>query len=122
MKKSIIIVALIFIFSLIIYYIYSLKPPTIDKSQADLILYWGNGCPHCEVVKDYISENNLDSKFKIIQKEVYYDKDNQKDLEITVALCPDIDKSKGIGVPLGFDVKNQTCLLGDTPIIEWLKK
>jgi len=89
-------------------------------TEADLIIFWGDGCPHCEKVKNYIKDNNYDSKLKISQKEVYLDKNNQKLLEDTIQKCPEIDTSRGIGVPLAFDTKNVKCLYGDTPIIEWL--
>lgn len=92
----------------------------VDDASAELILFWGEGCPHCEKVKDYIKDNNLDSKVKITSKEVYYNKDNQLQLEETVKKCPEIDSSQGVGVPLAFDTKNSVCLYGDTPIIEWL--
>lgn len=94
---------------------------SFSDSEAQLIFFWGNGCPHCENVKEYIKQNNLDSKVKIAYKEVYYNQDNQKLLETTVQKCPEIDTSQGIGVPLAFDTQNSKCLYGDTPIIEWLK-
>jgi len=93
---------------------------TFPDSEANLILFWGQGCPHCEKVKEYIKQNNLDSKVKIAYKEVYYDQNNQKLLESTVQKCPEIDSSRGIGVPLAFDTQNNKCLYGDAPIIEWL--
>ena len=94
--------------------------PVLTDSEAQLILFWGEGCPHCEKVKSYIKDNNLDSKVKIVLKEVYYNKANQLQLEETVKKCPEIDSSQGIGVPLAFDTQNNKCLYGDTPIIEWL--
>lgn len=93
----------------------------VDDASAQLILFWGEGCPHCEKVKDYIKENNLESKVKIVSKEVYYNQDNQEQLEETVKKCPEIDSSQGIGVPLAFDTQNSLCLYGDTPIIKWLE-
>lgn len=92
----------------------------VADSEAQLILFWGDGCVHCEKVKQYISDNNLESKVKIAYKEVYYNKTNQNLLESTVAKCPEIDSSQGIGVPLAFDTANSTCLYGDQPIIDWL--
>lgn len=91
-------------------------------SSADLILFWGDGCPHCEVVKEYISKNKIDSKVKISLKEVYYNKTNQSILETTIKQCPEIDTKQGVGVPLAFDTKNKKCLLGDQPIIDWLSQ
>lgn len=121
MKKIITIVIIIaVIFGL--YKLLSHNPSVagVSDSQADLIFYWGDGCPHCEKVKEYISQNKIDSKVKISYKEVYYNKDNQAALEATVKKCPEIDTSKGIGVPLAFDTKGQKCISGDQPIIDWL--
>ncbi|MFA7301153.1 MAG: hypothetical protein WC069_02500 [Candidatus Shapirobacteria bacterium] len=95
--------------------------PDYPDDQADLIIYWGKGCSHCEKVKQYIRDNNLDSTVKIAYREVYYDNGNQQKLEATTKLCPEIDVSQGIGVPLSFDPKNKKCILGDEPVIEWLK-
>jgi glutaredoxin-related protein len=121
MRKIIIVFIIVFI-GYTGYQIFKPQPAPIPDSEADLILFWGNGCPHCETVKDYISQNKLDTKFKISQKEVYYNKTNQKQLEDTVKLCSEVDISQGIGVPLGYDVKNKLCLPGSDTIIQWLKK
>lgn len=106
------------------YFFYNSKKTVTQNftdTEADLIIFWGDGCPHCEKVKNYIKDNNYESKLKISLKEVYLDKNNQKLLEETIQKCPEIDTSRGIGVPLAFDTKNAKCLYGDTPIIEWLK-
>ena len=94
--------------------------PSIPDSEAQLIFFWGEGCTHCEKVKEYIKEKNLDSKIKISYKEVYNDQNNQKQLVETVKKCPEIDTSQGIGVPLAFDTQNNKCLYGDATIIDWL--
>jgi hypothetical protein len=93
-----------------------------SNNDYDLIFYWGEGCPHCENVEEFIAANNVDQKVKINKKEVYKNTDNQKDLENVVnQYCPDLNKG-GIGVPLALDVQNKTCLQGDTPIIDFLKQ
>ena len=101
--------------------IYKISLPDYSDAESDLILYWGKGCPHCENVKNYIRENKLDDKLKISYREVYYDNGNQTKLEETTKLCPEIDTTQGIGVPLSFDPKEKKCILGDQPAIEWLK-
>ena len=95
--------------------------PVADDTKANLILFVGNGCPHCKNVEDFIKANNIDSKLVISQKEVYYNQINQKLLNDTVKNCPKIDTSQGIGVPLAYIKDTQTCLQGDTPIIDYLK-
>ena len=121
MKKIIIIIVVIIALALFGKMVYQSSLPDYSDTEADLILYWGNGCPHCELVKKYIQENKIDSKIKIAYREVYYDSGNQKKLEETIKLCPEVDATKGIGVPLAFDPKNKKCILGDEPTIEWLK-
>lgn len=121
MKKIIVITLIIIVFIFVGKKIAQVALPDYPDDQADLILYWGKGCPHCENVKKYIRDNNLDSKVKIAYREVYYDNGNQTKLEATVKLCPEVDATQGIGVPLAFDPKAKKCILGDQPSIEWLK-
>jgi hypothetical protein len=44
---------------------------------AQMILYYGNSCPHCKTVENYIAENNLAEKLRIEQKEISSDRTNQ---------------------------------------------
>jgi glutaredoxin len=121
MKKIIIAVIVVALFAYFGKMIYKISLPDYSDTESDLILYWGKGCPHCETVKNYIRENKLDDKLKISYREVYYDNGNQTKLEETTKLCPEIDTTQGIGVPLSFDPKEKKCILGDQPAIEWLK-
>ena len=95
--------------------------PVYDNPN--LVFYWGIGCPHCENVEKWITENNATQKLKINFKEVYYNKDNQTGLyNIAKEFCPEIIENGGIGVPTGFDPINKKCIQGDTPIIDFLKQ
>jgi len=94
---------------------------TVVHDNPDLIFYWGDGCPHCKNVEDWLDKNNTDTKIKINYKEVYNNKDNQTDLYNTAKqYCPEIIENGGIGVPTGFDPVAKKCLQGDTTIIEFL--
>lgn len=121
MKK---IITVLIIISILfgLYKLLSKNPATVgvNENEADLILFWGEGCPHCEKVKSFILDHQLDRKIKISYKEVYYLKENQQLLTETIKNCPEIDSSQGIGVPLGFVRNSHQCLYGDEPIIEWL--
>jgi glutaredoxin len=121
MKKIVfLLVAIIIIGGIIkIFYKNNSVKTGVPDSQADLILFWGQGCPHCERVMKYIIDNKLESKVKIAYKEVYNDSSNQQLLASTVKNCPEIDTSQGIGVPLAFVKKTNQCLYGDQPIIDW---
>ncbi len=121
MKKLVLIIVIITI-TFFGYKYFSNSTPTsnISDKDAELILFWGDGCPHCEVVKKYIKDNDIDSKIKIAYKEVYYNKTNQQQLQEIVKKCPEINSSEGVGVPLGFSNIDTKCLYGDKPIQDWL--
>jgi len=104
------------------YKLLSKKPSDVAYSNPDLVFYWGEGCPHCQKVEDYIKANNINQKLKITSKEVYQNQDNQKDLANTVSqYCPDLNQD-GIGVPLAFDPSSKKCIQGDQPIIDFLSQ
>ena len=120
MSRNIVVIIVIIVVAFFGYKLFTNKPLGVSDDKADLILYWGDGCPHCEKVKQYIVDNKLDTKVKISYKEVYYNKTNQQQLTDTVKKCPEIDTSQGIGVPLAYDKANSKCISGDQPIIDWL--
>ncbi|HQI13053.1 hypothetical protein KBB92_00155 [Candidatus Shapirobacteria bacterium] len=123
MKKIIII--LFILVSIGAYIIF--KPQTQQSGQAfpdsdaDIILFSSQTCPHCQKVEAYIAENNLNSRLKIAKKPVDNNSQNQNLMLETVAKCPEIDSSQGIGVPLAYSVAENKCLYGDTPIINWFE-
>lgn len=123
MKKFLPILILIIIF-FGIYKLVSVNPSkssSVPDNQADMILFWGDGCPHCATLDKYINDNKLNDKFKINRKEVWYNKTNQALLESTVKSCqPAIDTSGGMGVPFAYINSSKSCLVGDQPIIDWL--
>lgn len=124
MKKDWLIFLVIIILIIFGIKLLSKKPSTsstFDSSRpTDMTLFWGDGCPHCENVRNYIKNNSSLSKLNIDQKEVYYNQSNQKIMEETAKKCPELDASKGLAVPMAY-VDNK-CLVGDTPIIDWLKQ
>lgn len=116
----------IFIASVLLFGLFQLisknpQPAGVSDNDAQLIFFWGEGCPHCETVKTYIKDKNLESQVKISYKEVYNNQENKKLLAETVKKCPEIDTSQGIGVPLAYDTQGNKCLYGDQPIIDWLQ-
>ncbi|PJE64022.1 hypothetical protein COU89_00100, partial [Candidatus Roizmanbacteria bacterium CG10_big_fil_rev_8_21_14_0_10_45_7] len=41
-----------------------------SKSEG-LVYYYGNTCPHCADVEEWMKENRIEEKIKIVKKEVY---------------------------------------------------
>jgi len=79
---------------------------------ADTILYYGSTCPHCVIVKEHITEDNL----PIAMKEVYQNKDNSSELIQKAEICG-IPSNK-IGVP--FLWSDGECIIGGENIIDFL--
>lgn len=86
-----------------------------ENSKISLILYYGEGCPHCAIVENYLKSNP--PKFNIEKKEVYYNKNNQNDLMAKAKICG--MPLNQIGVP--FLWNGEECILGDEPIINYFK-
>jgi glutaredoxin len=99
-----------------------ISPPITDTRPTDLILFWGEGCPHCETVKKYIKDYKIEDRLKIDQKEVYYSRKNQNEMAEFAKKCPEIDQTNGVGVPFAWVVSQSKCLLGDQPIISWIEQ
>jgi len=88
----------------------------IEKSQ--IILFYGDGCPHCAIVEDYIKENNIIDKISFVRKEVYYNQNNAKELTEKARICG--LPTDSIGVPFLWD--GEKCFIGDQDIINFFKQ
>jgi len=106
------------------YLLTSKKPASITSTEtptADYILFYGNTCPHCKIVEEFISNNQIDQKIKINQLEVYNNKSNSSLFTNMVKkICPDQLKTEGLPVPFLVDQKDKKCTIGDAPITEYL--
>lgn len=91
------------------------KIQDLNSNSSKLILFYGQGCPHCANVEDYLKSNP--PKFNLEQKEVYYNQNNQKEL-ISQAKSCGLPENQ-IGVPFLWTGKD--CIIGDTPIINYFK-
>jgi glutaredoxin len=80
------------------------------------IFYWGDGCPHCQDVKDWMAENNFEEKVKIVSKEVYNNQANSEELTARAESCG-LDTQR-IGVPFLYTTDGN-CLIGTPNIIEY---
>lgn len=87
------------------------------KTQEEIILFYGDGCPHCAIVEKFITENGIDKKISLEQKEVYYNKQNASELTKKAEICK--INTDSIGVPFLWD--GTGCLVGDQDIVDFLK-
>jgi glutaredoxin len=123
MKKNILIVAgLLIIAGIVVFAVFSRKnnnPGGGNTESLDgIILFYGQGCPHCANVDKYIAENNVKDKVTFAELEVFLNKDNAKLLEEKAVICGLATDS--IGVPFLWD--GSKCISGDQDIINFFKE
>ncbi len=87
-------------------------------SASDITYYYGNTCPHCKEVADWISENKIDEKLKIVKKEVYDNISNAAELKLAAQKCG-LD-TNSIGVPFLYSPEGK-CFIGTPDVIAFLK-
>ncbi len=108
----------IFISAFLIVFLTSLSAISnqINAQSINPIIFWAEGCPHCEVVKEEIPKLGLDKIFMIDFKEVSSDIINQEEFLQALTIC-NLDPSRA-GVPMLF--YKGKCSMGDSPVIQTL--
>ena len=96
------------------------QPATTAKAADTIVdgavatLYYGKGCPYCEKVDQWLSDNKIADKVKYNVKEVWYNKTNSAELSEKAKTCN--ISSDQVGVPFLYDIKNNKCLVGETEV------
>lgn len=117
MNKKTLIAVFIGLFVLVGVFIFLGKSGKNQKNSG-IILFYGDGCPHCAIVENYLKENNIESKIEFEKKEVYNNKDNANLLAKIAKQCG--IKENELGVP--FLWTGSECKIGDEDIINFFKE
>lgn len=86
--------------------------------QNKIILFYGENCPFCQKVEDFIKENKVEEKVRFERKEVFNNEENARELVEKAQICG--LSAAEIGVPLLWD--GSKCFVGDTDIINFFKQ
>ncbi len=86
--------------------------------EKSTILFYGDRCPHCADVEEYINENNIAQKVSFEKLEVWNNKQNAQVMEEAAKIC-NLDVEK-IGVPFLF-AQNE-CYIGTPDVKEFFKQ
>ena len=123
-KKKILIPAIIFfVFSIIGIVILAsntkISPEATEAGakSSQIVLFYGDGCPHCALVEKFVAENSIEAKVPFTKKEVYYNKQNANEMTEKAQICG--MPTDSIGVPFLWD--GSKCLVGDQDVIEFFK-
>lgn len=97
------------------------RPEQTNNSAVPVTSYeyfWGENCPHCKNVADFLDSWDKKDKINITKYEVYNNKDNATLMSQRAKEC---GLSLGsLGVPFMVTPDGQ-CITGDTPIIDHFK-
>ena len=88
-----------------------------ETSTDDTILFYGNDCPHCKIVDDFITQNKVEDKVKFTKLEVFDNKSNSNLLLKKAQICG-LDTNQ-VGVPFLWD--NGKCFMGDPDVIKFFQ-
>jgi glutaredoxin len=95
------------------------KAPDETKNDGDFFYYYGNTCPHCADVEEWMKENKLEEKVKVIKKEVYDNRTNAFELSQVAQRCG--ISTNSIGVPFLYTPEGK-CLIGTPDIIDYFSE
>jgi len=98
------------------------KPAQSNNNQnnSDLVLFYGDGCPHCAKVDEFLKNNGAEDKVDFQKKEIFYNKDNSKLLMEKATSCG--LASASVGVPFLWDGENSKCFVGDVDVISFFQE
>ena len=88
------------------------------SSGDPVIFFYGKECPHCQLVEDFISKNNVTDKVKFVQAEIFHNKGNQGIFVEKEKACGVTDESQ-MGVP--FLVDGSQCYSGQDDVIKYFQ-
>ena len=102
-------------------FIFSEKPVVIPVG---IILFYGDGCPHCKNVDDFITANKIEEKVEFTKLEVWYSNKNQAILREVARRCNIGSNEFGVPFlynPLTSSGQADRCYTGDINIIDFFR-
>lgn len=118
MKKQIIWILGAAIVIVLGYFAFTARQPASTNDAQGIVLYYGDGCPHCANVDKFIEENKVGEKVSFEKKEVFNNRANARDMGSKAKMCK-IDTTSGMGVPFLWD--GEKCYQGDVDVINFFK-
>lgn len=92
---------------------------TVVDDPAAVVYYYGEGCPHCKVVNDFLTANpQVAEKVSFVKKEVWSNKQNAEELGRWAKVCG--IKPEGMGVPFVYGGDGK-CYIGEVDAVNFFK-
>ncbi len=87
----------------------------VQIASDQIIFFYGDTCPHCKNVEEYVTQNAVHEKVQFEEREVYNNRENSKELNAIAKKCG--IEADQVGVPLLWT--GEKCLVGDKDIISF---
>lgn len=97
---------------------YLFSKPTQVPAISGYEYFWGDGCPHCKIVADFMETWSGKDKINIKKLEVWNNTKNAALMNERAKNCNVVRTQMGVPFMVTPDGK---CLMGDQPIIEHFK-
>ncbi|OGZ79648.1 MAG: hypothetical protein A2358_01640 [Candidatus Staskawiczbacteria bacterium RIFOXYB1_FULL_37_44] len=109
------------------------NPGQTAQLPSGIVLFFGEECPHCKNVDDFISQNKIEDKVKFTRLEVPFAQKTSPQLvanaklAIQLAQSCKLDASNGVGIPFLYDPPigeaggSGKCVIGDVDTINFFK-
>ena len=94
------------------------QPVAVTDNSA-IILFYGEECPHCQIVEKYIADNDVKAKVDFSEREVNHDKANADLMVKKQETCNQFDKNNVGAVPFLWTADK--CYLGQDEITQFFK-
>jgi hypothetical protein len=121
MKKIVLVVLIVIAGAIVLGYFRSSgsgsQAATVSSSDP-VIFFYGKECPHCQIVEDFISKNNVTDKVKFVQAEIFHNKGN-RDISIEKEKACGVTDEGQMGVPLL--VADGQCYSGQEEVIKYFQ-
>lgn len=91
---------------------------TVNDDPNAIVYYYGEGCPHCKVVQDFIDANNITEKVSFVKKEVWSSKENAAEMGRRAKACG--VQPEGMGVPFVYGGDGK-CYMGEPDVTGFFK-
>lgn len=83
-----------------------------------IVLFFGDGCPHCKRVEEFLVGNKIEEKIDFVIKEVWNNRRNLEMLKEVAKRCEATGSS--VGVPFLYD--GESCYVGELNVIKFFEK
>ncbi len=87
--------------------------PRIQDDSSEIVYYYGEGCPHCKVIDEFLEANAIAEKVSFSKKEVWNDRKNAAELSRRAKTC-NVEPS-GMGVPFVYGGDGR-CYIGEPDV------